>query len=136
MPLELPGNPIPYFDDAQELRAIISLQQDALTSIEENLPNVQAVPNPPIFNELAAYFSGIALEYNRLLRSFSKNLYPFINRSQRRKSLMEQIIQSANKASKQFERYQKKPESYSWSETRFIVDRVRIDLENLETSIH
>lgn len=118
---------------SQEITTLSSKIEEIKTELPE--PGTAAA-NDFAYKQYTLYFAGIGTHFINYAHKKGNQYYPFLNRGEGQKLAVKGIIDSAKKVAKLFERYGKKPVSYSQVECVMAIDYLLVELANLNFHCH
>lgn len=112
-------------------KALIQQIDTISTKVEEIQANLPASGSAQAFKSYASYFTSISVTFVNYTRRKGNTYYLFLNHGQGRQRAAKDIINSAKKVAKLFEKYSKKPANYSSVECEIEIAGLLADLASL-----
>ncbi len=130
------GQPSPSNDNATYQQALSALRQE-IAALEINLEHTKNVLaneyTAEALSSLAQHFESISSRFIRYTRETKSLQYLALSRSDGRKRAAGRIINSAKETAMLFERYARRPKTYSRVQSRLKIDAVLADLSTLKS---
>ncbi|MCB8944533.1 MAG: hypothetical protein H6658_12355 [Ardenticatenaceae bacterium] len=119
--------------DKTELRREIEDRVAKIIEIKRNLPEPESFgTSGRIFKSNASYFTKVGSDFITYTKRKKHPYYLVINNGDGPKTAAKSIIDSSKKVAKLFERYGKRPQSYSQVDSILAIDDLLAELDNLK----
>lgn len=121
-------------DEQAYHRAVTSLYQQVqsvISSVDEIISNLSPTYPKEALSHISSRFEKISREFSSYTIATGNMFYEVISRSKLRKDATKRVATQAKRVAKLFEKYSRKPNSYSPVDSRLELYKLRDILENL-----